>query len=90
MIRLSISDFFEISNKFTSKIIFHSIQIIYYYNNSIFISTFNEIIFMIIKCSVNNYLCMNLIFEFQQSLRPKNILAVGEDKEKKTEVRTNI
>ena len=33
---------------------------------------------------------MNLIFEFQQLLRPKNILAVGEDKEKKTEVRTNI
>ena len=33
---------------------------------------------------------MNLIFEFQQFLRPKNILAVGDDKEKKTEVRRNI
>ena len=45
---------------------------------------------MIIKRSVNNYVYMNLIFEFQQLLRPKNILAVGEDKEKKTEVRRNI
>ena len=90
MIRLSISDFFIVSNKFTSKIIFHSIQIIYYYNYLTFISTINEIIFMIIKRSVNNYLYMNLIFEFQQFLRPKNILAVGEDKEKKTEVRRNI
>ena len=45
---------------------------------------------MTIKRSVNNYLYMNLISEFQQLLRPKNILAVGEDKEKKTEVRTNM